>query len=149
MANVAKILRERYKNDLGEPVIGANSATFAVGDPVAYSSGFLAVAGATDRIIGYALENVTMSSSNQTVAKYKPAYVRPQGVIMRFAIAALPSQSNVGQYLVLSGSTGSWVLATFSSTVGQFLCEAFGTADDGTYYVDVRAVFEPGVTAAS
>jgi hypothetical protein len=144
-----KIYRERFKNDLGEPTIGLNSITFNPGDPVAYSSGFLTVAGASDRIVGYALEYKVTTSDNQTVAKYMPQYVRLEGVVMRFSTASLASQSNVGQYCVLSGSAGAFSVGTFSATVGQFVVEAFGTMDDGTFYVDVRAVFVPAVTAAS
>lgn len=62
--------------DLVEDEIGANSVQFSVGDPVyKNTSGFLALGVAGSRMIGWCLENKTVTSDNQTVKKHRVQYV--------------------------------------------------------------------------
>jgi hypothetical protein len=61
--------------DLNYDAIGKNSEAFTVYDPVTYSSGKLVVAGTTNGVAGVVAQTVTMTSTNETVAKVQPGYV--------------------------------------------------------------------------
>lgn len=123
---------------VGYPVIGANSITFSAADPVVInSSGFLDLSTTSTKILGWAIDDsVVMTSTNQTVAFVCPKYVEAKNVkvVLPTASAVALTQTSVGEYFVLSGTTsGAFTVNTTSSaTVGQLLCLGFNPDNDGT-----------------
>ena len=121
---------------VGYPVIGGNSVQFSVGDAVYIdTSGWLAIATTSSRIIGYCLEDITMSATNQTVAKVCPKYTPADEVLMVYTGAAAGTQTMIGEYVDFSTvTTGAQVVNTSStsSSSGQFLILGVDPAGDGT-----------------
>lgn len=140
-------LQKFYKNPVlegtGTAVIGKNSEVFSKGDPVTIDSdGFLIYATAGTKVLGFSLEDVTMTSSNQTVAKYSPQYVPALGVKMIYLADQACTQTDLGQYADLVGTTGATLMNLNSGATGQFLVEAFNPDGLGDTYV-VVSVAEP------
>ena len=139
---------------VGYPVIGNTSVQFSVGDPVYINtSGYLAICTNAVKVLGYSLDNVTMSATNTSVAKVCPKYVVSEAVKMVYPIvgSAAVDQTDVGEYVVLSSTTTGAIslAATNSGTVGQFLIVGFDPSGDGTTYdAVVQAAFrQPRVIA--
>ncbi len=128
----------------GEPVIAKNSEVFAKGDPLTKSSGYLKVAAAGEKIVGFCLEDYTASSSNQTVAKYCPQYVEPFGVEMVYTANQAVTQANLSQYADLTGTTGAiQISASTAGATGQFAIIGFDPNNDGTTTLAIVKVAEP------
>lgn len=140
-----RFLQEYTKSDMGYPVIAANSTTFSKADPLTINaSGFLIVATAGTKIIGFSLEDVTTTSTNQTVAMYCPQYVKAQGVVMAFTADQAAVQGDVGGYADLSGTTGAIQINLATGATGQFLVLGIGPLDNGTTTTEVAVtVAEP------
>ena len=121
---------------VGYPVIGGNSVQFSMADAVYIdTNGFLAIATTSSRIIGYCVEDITMSSTNQTVAKVCPKYIPALGVLMVYPGAAACTQTMIGEYVDLSTvTTGAQVVGAGSTSAssGQFLILGFDPNGDGT-----------------
>lgn len=114
----------RLPPENGYPIIDKNSDQKTIADAVwADSSGWLAVVGAGNRVLGWSNENVTPASTNQTVAKYKSAYVPHLGVLMNITGVVAMTQTKVGEYADFStATTGAFVVdVTNSTTSGQVL----------------------------
>ena len=107
-----------------EHVIGTNSAVFAIGDVVDFTSGFSSVLGATsDRPFGICQKAVTMESDNQTVDQVTVPII-PFGMDDQFEMDfdAVGALSNQGQFFQFNtGGTGAQTLdlSSASDTVGQ------------------------------
>lgn len=124
---------------VGYPVIGANSIQFSVADAVYIdSSGFLAVATAVSKIFGYSLENITMASSNQTVAKVCPKYVEASSAVLMVypTVSSVGlAQTEVGAFVSLSTvTTGAQAISSTTGATGQFLIVGIDPKADGTTY---------------
>lgn len=127
----------------GYPIIGKNSEAFAKADPVTIdANGFLIVATAGDRILGWCLQDVTMSASNQTVAKVKPAYVPALGVQMQITADQACVQTDVGAYADISGTTGAINVNLSAGTSGSLFVWGFNPDGAGDTEVIV-SVAEP------
>lgn len=136
-------MAQRFYNDpanfgIGYPVIGANSITFGIGDPVYINtSGFLDLVSTSSKVLGYSVDDVgLMTSSNQTVAFVTPKYCYADAVLMvfPFAAAAAATQTQVGEYAIVSANTsGAFTLnASTSATVGQFLIVGINPNNQGS-----------------
>lgn len=106
----------------GVPVIAANSEAFSVGDAVYINtSGFLAKATTSSKILGYALEDYTAASDNQTVAAYKPQYVYAEGVEILIDADSAITQTKIGEYAdLVTVTTGAMVLNGTTAAAAQF-----------------------------
>lgn len=148
-----KFLQDPAGFGVGYPNIGANSIVFNVGDAIYINtSGFLDIATTTSKIFGYSLEDVTMTSDNQTVAKVCPKFVRAEFVAMVYPANGAITQTMVGEYAVFSSATaGAQTISnTTSATVGQFLVIGFDPNADGTTTdVVVRASLLQAETASA
>jgi hypothetical protein len=115
-------------------VVGKNSEVFAVADPVTIASGFLKVAAAGERIIGYALDAVTMASDNQTVAKVAPKiYPALNGLVqMQYTADQAAVATDVGLFADLSGTTGAIQINLAGGASGQFVVLDYDPEKDGT-----------------
>lgn len=114
-------LRRPY--DLGqEPsAIGKNSEVFTIMDPVTVdSNGFLAFATAGTKVIGHMNETITMASDNQTVAKVKPKYTPAEGVVILAEADQAWTQTDIGAYADIVGSTGSVNVNFAAGASGQY-----------------------------
>lgn len=94
--------------------IGKNSEVFAQGDIVgisgAASAKTLGVAAATSTIVGVVNRTVTMSSTNQTVAKVAPGYIPayPDTLFLMGSNGDFTSTlADAGTYYKLTGATGA------------------------------------------
>lgn len=118
------------------PVIAANSTVFTAGDPVSKnSSGFLTTATAGSKVLGYCLETKTVTSDNQTVAKYSPQVAPAEGTVLRITADAAVTQAMMAitEYKDLGTVTsGAMTLATADITGGQFKIIGFDPDNDGT-----------------
>ena len=115
--------------------IGNNSEAFTKHDTVFIDSdGFLKKCGVGDVILGYALETVTMSSTNETVAKVMVKFQHALGVKLRISVASALAQTDVGNYADLStATTGADTLsATTGTTSAQFFVLELDPDRDGT-----------------
>lgn len=129
---------------VGPPVIGKNSEAFAYADPVNIdSNGWLVVAPAGERILGWCLETVTMAATNQTVAKVKPKYVPALGVLMQITADQTCTQTDVGAYADITGTTGAINVNLAAGASGSLFVWQFDPAGDGTTTEVVVSVAEP------
>lgn len=130
-------------------VLGKNSAAFAVADPVTIDSdGLLIVATAGTKIIGYAVEAVTMASDNETVAKKMPKFIPAlPGVLMQYTADQACTQTDVGAYADLSGTTGAIQVNLAAGANGQFIVKGFDPEGDGTTTEVIVETAEPQALA--
>jgi len=142
-------LRISGPEETAEPVIGANSVVFAVGSPVTLdSSGFLALSAAGDKVYGYCVEEITMASDNQTVAKYQPAVVLPDNVVAWFDADQDATQTDIGAYAdIASVSAGIATLNLAAGSSGQFIVLSIDPYGDGDNSIVAVKVAEPQVLA--
>lgn len=114
--------------------IGANSEVFASADPVAIDAdGFLIVATAGIKVLGYATDDVTMTSTNESVAKVKVNYVPAvHGVQMQYTADQACTDTDLGAYADLSGTTGAIAINLAAGDNGQFLVLAYDPEEDGS-----------------
>lgn len=113
---------------------GLNSAAFAVADPVSIdANGYLIVATAGIKVLGYATDDVTMAADNQTVAKQRVNYIPTHpGVQMQYTSDQACTQTDIGQYANLVGTTGAIQIDLNSGASGQFYVVDFDPEKDGT-----------------
>ncbi len=151
-------MAQRFLNDplaqgVGYPVIGKDSIVFYVADALYIDTdGLLTTATTSSKILGYSLDNVTMSSTNSTVAKVCPNYVYALNTLVVYPADEAVAQTGVGAHTVFASATaGAQTLdGTVSDTVGQFQIMGFDPAKDGTTTdIVVRASLIQGVTAAA
>lgn len=138
------------KTGIAQPVIAKNSEQFSVGDPVTIdSNGFLARATSSgEKIYGFADEDVTVASDNQTVAKYKPSVISYDGVVMIFTADQAVTQTDIGAYADVGTSTsGGYILNFAAGSTGQFICLGFDPNNDGSTTLAIVRVAEPQVLA--
>ena len=145
-----RFLHDRTREGHGYPIIQANSITTVVGDVLAIdSSGFLAMIGTTTKVFGYANEDKTITSDNQTVAKYKILYVPAGGVEMVYGADQACTQTDIGAYAdFVTVTTGAFQLNLAAGSTGQMLVLGFGPFDEGVTTTDVVVeVAEPQLLA--
>lgn len=125
-------------------VIAKNSEVFAVADPVTWSSGFVKVAAAGEKIMGFALEAFTAASDNQTVAKKCPKIImaRP-GVVMQYTADQAAVATDMGLYADLTGTTGAIQVNLAGGANGQFIVVGYDPDQDGTTTEVLVEVAEP------
>lgn len=130
-------------------VLGKNSAAFAVADPVTIDSdGLLIVATAGTKVLGYAVEAITMASDNETVAKKMPKFIPAvQGVLMQYTSDQACTQTDLGAYADLSGTTGAIQMNLAAGATGQFLVKGFDPEGDGSTTDVIVEAAEPQVFA--
>ena len=134
-----KFLRDPQEESVGVPVIGKNSEAFSVGDAVYIDSdGFLAKATTSSKILGYSIQDVTMASDNQTVAKVKPLYIYAEGVEVEIDSDQACTQTDIGAYADLGTVTsGAQVLNLAAGATGQFFVLGFDVDDTDKVVVTV------------
>lgn len=134
--------------NVGEPIIANNSAQFTKGDPVTIdANGNLIVSTAGDKVLGYALEDVTVDSDNETVAKYCPQYLEAEGVEMAFTADQAATQTDIGAYADLTGTTGAIQMNLAAGATGQFIVLKIDPYNTGDTDVVAVKVAEPQVLA--
>lgn len=134
-----KFVRNPFELESGYPVIGKNSEQFSVGDAVYVDTdGFLAKATTSSKILGYSIEDSTMASDNQTVAKKKPLYVYAEGVEVEIDSDQACTQTDIGAYADLGTVTsGAQVLNLAAGATGQFFVLGFDADDTDKVIVTV------------
>mgnify|MGYP000906792115 CR=1 FL=1 len=143
-------LRVPDKAGTTSPVIGKNSEQFSYADPLTIdSNGFLARATSSgEKIWGFSLEDVTMASDNQTVAKYKPLVIPFDEVVMVFTADQAVTQTDIGAYAdIVTSTSGGYVLNFAAGATGQFFCQGFDPNNDGSTTLAIVRVAEPQVLA--
>lgn len=97
-----------YKPEESAAEVGANSTTFANGDLVALSGGFVikAINTTTAPVVGCVNGSVTTSATNQTVEKVKVSYSRfePYDTRFEFVTSAAIAATDVGKYYALTAA---------------------------------------------
>lgn len=110
-----------------------NSAAFAKADPVTIdSNGVLIVATAGDKVMGYAMEDFTAASDNETVAKKYPKCAPARGQLMVYTSDQACTQTDVGAYADLTGTAGAIQINLLAGTSGQFIVRNFDPDRDGS-----------------
>jgi len=113
--------------------VAKNSTTFAKADPVTIDGdGWLIVATAGSKVLGYAQEDFVAASDNQTVAKKSPLCVPARGTLMVFTSDQACAQTDVGAYADLSGTTGAIQMNLSAGATGQFIVRGFDPDKDGS-----------------
>lgn len=132
-----------------QSALGKNSEAFAAGDPVAHdSNGFLIVATAGIKVLGFATDTVTMASDNQTVGLVYVNYVPAvPGVQMQYTADQACTQTDVGAYADLVGTTGAIQINLAAGSSGQFYVVDFDPDKDGTTTEVIVETAEPQVLA--
>lgn len=126
-----KFKRDPKEAGVAYPIIAKNSEAFAVGDAVYIDGdGFLAKITTSSKVLGYAIETVTVAADNQTVAKKCPQYVYAEDVEVEIDSDQACTQTDIGAYADMGTVTsGAQVLNLAAGTSGQFLVLGFD-ADD-------------------
>jgi hypothetical protein len=126
-------------------VLGLNSAAFAVADPVTIdANGLLIVATAGDKVLGFSVEAITMAADNQTVAKIKPKFIPAnQAVLMQYTSDQACTQTDVGAYADLVGTTGAIQMNLAAGANGAFIVKGFDPEEDGTTTEVIVETAEP------
>ena len=117
------------------PAIAAQGIQFTIGDAVYIdTSGFLAIATTSSKIIGFVMESFTATADNNTVKKYRPTVLPAlQGVQVVMTMSTAIAQTNVGEYSDLSTvTTGAQVLNATTGATGQFFVLDFDPEGEGT-----------------
>lgn len=142
-------LRTPDKGGVETPIIGNNSEVLSVGDAVYIDSdGFIAVATTSSKIFGFCNETKTMTSDNETVAKYCPEVIPADGVTMVYTADQAVTQTDIGTYADLATTTsGAQVLNLVGGSTGQFIVIGFDPNKDGSTTLCIVKVAEPQVYA--
>ncbi len=111
----------------GYPVIGGNSVQFTAADAVYIdSSGWLALATTSSKVLGYALDDVTMAADNQTVGFVCPQYVPALGIQMVYGSDQDCTQTDIGAYADFgTATTGAFELNLAAGGTGQMFVLGF------------------------
>lgn len=129
---------------VGTPIIVANSTTIAPADPLTIDAdGFIIVATAGDKIIGHAIQAIVSAVDNETVAKKTVQYLENSGVEMVFTSDQACTQTDIGAYANMSGTTGAIKIDLAATTTGQYIIKAFDPEGDGDTDLVVVEVAEP------
>jgi hypothetical protein len=129
----------------GFPIIAKNSEAFHKGDPVMVASGFLLVATATSKILGWCDADFTATADNQTVAKLCPTYVpATEEVKMLITPDQTFAQTDVGLYADISGTTGAIAVNLAGGGNGQLYVHGVDPMGSGDVVVSVA---EPSTLA--
>lgn len=145
-----RFLHDRQRQGHGYPIIAVNSGTVATGDALYVdSNGFLAVITTSSKVLGFSNEDKTITSDNQTVAKYKPQWVPAAGVEMVYGADQACTQTDIGAYADMGTvTTAAQVLNLAAGSTGQFFVLGFGPFDEGVTTTDtVVEVAEPQLLA--
>lgn len=142
----------RHNPDLsgvGYPVLGLNSIQFTGADPVYIdTNGLLTISSTTNKILGYAVDGITMASDNQTVAGVKPQYIPAIGVVMVFGSDQDCVQTDIGAYADFgTATTGAFELNLSAGGTGQMFVLGFDPDDESDDDAVVVEVAEPQVRA--
>lgn len=117
--------------EIGTPVIAKNSVQFSEVDPVVIDeNGFLKLATVGSKILGFANEAKTVTSDNQTVAKYKPQYIPALKVQVTYPSNVDGSQVNLNGYKDFDTvTTGAFRVSLTAITGGQLRVIKFDPYD--------------------
>lgn len=146
-----RFLSGENRDNMGYPIIGANSVVFSHADPVYIdSNGFLALATAGSRVIGFALGSQTMAATNETVAKVKPEYIKAEKVVMAFPSDQDCTQTDVGAYADFgTATTGAFNINLAATTAGQVIVLGFDPNGESDNDDVVCVIAEPQISAAA
>src|SRR3990167_4745820 len=100
-------------------VLGKNSEQFNVGDPVYVTAGDLAVYSGTSAIVGVAVKDQTLTSTNVTVAKVSPGYVPAENTVFLMGTNSdlTSNATDFGKAFKLTGATGAVLVDVASGVV--------------------------------
>ncbi len=142
-------LRTPDKGGVEQPIIGNNSEVLSYADALSIDgNGHIIVATTSSKVIGFCLEDVTMASDNETVAKYCPLFVPVEEVTMVYTADQALTQTDVGAYADLVTTTsGAQVLNLAAGSSGQFIVLGFDPNNDGTTTLAIVKVAEPQILA--
>lgn len=135
--------------ETGYPIIADNSGAFAVGDALYIDgNGNLVVVSTSSKVLGYANEDKTVDSDNETVDKYCPQYIPALGVQMLYGSDQDCTQTDIGAYADMGTVTsGSQELNLAAGSTGQFLVLGFDPFKESDNDAVVVEVAEPQVLA--
>lgn len=116
------------------PIIGKNSVVFAPADPVYIdSNGFIDLCDAATLVLGYAIDDITMASDNQTVDKVCPKIAPALGHIMSFPNNGSHdfAQTDIGAYANFETvTTNAFDINNTTAANGQVLILGFDPHND-------------------
>ena len=149
-------LKDPLSQGVAYPIIGAVSVQFSVADPVYIgSSGFIALATAGSLVFGYSIDDITMSSTNTTVAKVCPKIAPALGHIMSYPNNSAHDfdQTDIGTKADFStATTGAFDINNTTAAHGQVFILGFdpkGESDDDQGVVTVAELQNFGYAQAS
>ena len=131
-------LKDPLSQGVEYPIIGKNSVQFSIADPVYVDgNGVLILVTNASLVLGYSIDDVTMASDNETVAKVCPKVAIGLGHIMSYPNNGAHDfeQSDIGTKTHFStATTNAFDLNnTVSATVGQVFILGYdphGESDD-------------------
>lgn len=134
-----KIYAMRGDPQTGFPIIGENSQQFSVADPVtAQADGFLDIAAAAEKILGWSVDSRTMAATNQTVAKAKPLYLPAEGILAQITGDIAVTQTVMDSYSDFStATTGAYVVDVTNATSSTAQVHILGSPDPDSLSTDV------------
>lgn len=129
----------------GYPVIGNSSEQFNIADPLTIDTdGFLKVATAGEKIVGFSQDIRLMATDNETVAKIKPQYFLTIGAFLQYTADQAVTQTDIGAYADIGTATSGAIVLNFAAgATGQFFCVGFDPDGDGSTTEAVVQVAEP------
>lgn len=127
-----------WRNDLNRGTqashIGGNSVQFSLNDAVyADTSGFLAIATTTSKVLGFSAQNVTCAAANQTASNpTRPLFLPYHGVHMLITADQAGAATDQDAYAdLVTTTTGAQVLNLAAGATGQFYVHDFNPHRDG------------------
>lgn len=149
-------LKDPLSQGVAYPIIGNNSAQFTVADPVYIDGdGFIALATAGSLVFGYAIDDITMASDNETVAKVCPKIAPALGHIMSYPNNGAHDfvQTDIGTKADFStATTGAFDINNTTAAHGQVFILGFdprGEADNDQGVVTVAELQNFGYAQAT
>jgi hypothetical protein len=133
----------------GYPVIGKIDEVFAKADAVNVdTSGWLVNAPIGERILGFCLQNATMTHTNTTVALVAPLYVPSMGQTMVYSSDVDCIQTDIGAYADFSDVTsGAHIVDLRAGASGQLFVLGYNPFRNATDSEVVVEVAEPQILA--
>lgn len=132
-----------------ESAEGLNSAVFAKADPVTMNSdGYLIYATAGSKVLGFSVDDVTMAAANNTTPHVRVNYIPAiPGVQMQYTADQACTQTDIGAYADLVGTTGATQINLSAGSTGMFYVKDFDPNQDGTTTEVIVETAEPQTAA--
>ena len=117
------IIRDPGSDRVLTPIIANNSEALLVGTPVSIDANghIIGCTSSAEKVWGICIEDKTMTSDNETVAKYCPLIVNAKDIVIAYTDTGALAQTDIGEYGDVTSNTSGVIVMTNPTTAGQFI----------------------------